>query len=400
MNLTIPAHKKSALEKKLVRINKKAVRNGFNPITVVFGDKYYKKVQWTFRHDVGVFENKDISVAFRDVVLDYSDLIKVNGCSIIGMLEKIDSTNNLVTLVTDDHGLNVADLRTKKEFFCDHCNTGRAYKYLGIVRHDQTGTIRFVGKSCLSEYIGIDITTIINMMDYNYYTNCVRTEDEEGCYGSFPAYFDFNQLIAHAFNGMVHANFVYDDNTRSCIMVSFLDTCQISNVITEEMAKAFKDYCVSLEQSNSSFEQNLYSAASGNYVHQKALNIVIGGFCSWLKKQKRNEAIANDNANNTFFGTVGKREAFDVTPTSIRFYSSQYGDGVIVNGVITGTSDKFTWFTSVNTRNYFICTGDNGDIDVRSKESFKILATVKTHKTDDKFGNSTILSRIDRKSVV
>ena len=395
MEFRIPAHSKSTLDKKIVKINKKAVKLGFNPITATYGEKIYRKVLWTFRHDVGCFNESEVTVAYLPVNIDFTDLIKVNGFIVYGMLEKT-SNGNIVNIVADDHGLDLVELREKTDFYCEHCNTRRAKKYLGIVKNIETGDIKFVGKSCLSEYIGIDITAIIRMMDYDYFTNCVQPEDDMD-YTGFPVYFSFNNLVGYAFNGLVCNDYLYDDSTKAYILTSFFDRLKWTHTISEDMLKAFTSYCAGLGNSTSTFEQNLYLSATGNdYVHQKCINIVMGGFCSWLRKQKRNADMAKANADNEFFGIVGKRQEFELVPTGFHTYDSQYGTGVIVKGIQANTGNKFTWFTSINTNNGFLNEADTGDLEVIEKP-FKVSATVKGHKADDRFGNSTVLTRVSFK---
>lgn len=391
MKLTIPAHKMEVLDKKLVTINKKAIRNGFNPIKAIYGEPFYKEVEWTVRYDVGVFQNAKVKVAYRDVEIDFTDIIKVNGFEFLGLLEKTFE-GNIITLTTDNHGLNPWELRTKTDFFCEHCKTHKAYKFLGIVRHIESGATRFVGKSCLSEYIGIDITTIIRMMDYDYFTNAICPDDENN-FAGFPYYHCFLDIVSYSFNSMVLNDYNYNDETKNDIYIPFFEHKKISNPISDEMYKAFEQYCIGLEHSYSSFEQNLYLSAKSGMVHDKCFNIVIGGFCNWLKKQKQSEVIAKQNAENKFFGTVGKREEFELVPLEFRSYSSVYGNGYIIKGIQKGTNNKFTWFTSVDTCNCFMERDNSGDMVIVEKP-FKVAATIKEHKTDDKYGNSTVLSRV------
>lgn len=396
-SLLIPAHKTVALDKKIARINKKAIKLGFNPINHTYGETIYQKVPWTIRHDVGCFEETKITVAFKPVTIDMTEIIKVNGYRIIGMLERHDHKTNIVNLVCDDHGLDIVALRNKSEYYCEHCRTHRVKKYLGIVQKMDTGEIKYVGKSCLAEYIGIDITTIINMMDYTYFTNAVCPDDDYIDYSDFPKYHSFQTIVGYSFNAMVLNNFVYDDQTKSDVYEAYADRVPYKHKITPEMGEAFRNYCLDMEQSYNGFESNLYLSASAEYVHDKCFNIVMGGFCSWLKKQKKIERVAKENLDNNFFGTVGQRETFELVPTAVHTYSGNYGIGIIVKGVQKDTGNKFTWFTNESARNEFIRWEDNGDYNVVA-DTFIVAATVKDHKVDAKFGNSTILSRISFKA--
>ncbi len=77
----------------------------------------------------------------------------------------------------------------------------------------------------------------------------------------------------------------------------------------------------------------------------------------------------------------------------VGFWQSRYGVVRIISGYIPGTNNAFTWFCSGDYSDFLSWNNSTNSFDILSEEFF-VTATVKQHKEDSKFGNSTILTRV------
>jgi hypothetical protein len=393
MQAQIPTHKVEKLVAKLVKLNKKADKYGTGHIKYELGEAFYSDITYTVRLDRGLFEERKRTVSYTPVIFDFDNVVKLNGYTICAMLEKLDSDNNFVSVFAHNDELNVTELRNLSNFYCEHCHTSRVQKYLAIVRNDETGKFLQVGKSCLQDFIGHDINVIIQMMDYPTFINS-EFNDEDEDKGHWPAYINPMKVVTCTMLAMQMVGHAYTDELRSAISQMYFnplgkieDNEDIVNVYNN-----FMKYCDTLSDSTNGFLSNLYTVMHSKYTPEKFINVMIAGFVNWFNRDKQKRENESANGANEFFGTVGKREKFSLTAHKIHFYESNYGNGYIVKGVQTGTNNSFTWFTS-NPKEFVQWT-THGDYEVIS-EPFEVTASVKEHKTDDKFGNSTILTRIN-----
>ena len=142
----IPEHRLAKLEKKVKKLNKIAQKLGLSEI---------------------VFERLSAPPEWRDMVImqdDHEEKAKVlcypvyvsgvapvlSGYSFVARIDHLTEGN----LVMGGKSLELDPAWKTCEPWCDHCQTVRARKTSYIVREEETGETKQVGKSCLKDFLG------------------------------------------------------------------------------------------------------------------------------------------------------------------------------------------------------------------------------------------------------
>jgi hypothetical protein len=125
--------------------------------------------------------------------------------------------------------------------------------------------------------------------------------------------------------------------------------------------------CVDL---STSFQISIYTA----WAAKKVLEIV---------NPERTSKVPSEH-----FGVVGEKLNLTVVPDRHSTYDGDYGTVHIISGLISGTSNRWTWF-GTGASVWKLVNKDG----VAIAEEFVISATVKKHE-DNKFGKTTVLTRV------
>lgn len=125
--------------------------------------------------------------------------------------------------------------------------------------------------------------------------------------------------------------------------------------------------CVDL---STSFQISIYTA----WAAKKILEIV---------NPERTSKVASEH-----FGSVGEKLIITVIPDRHNTHDGDYGTVHIISGVVSGTSNRWTWFGTGAA--VWRLVDENGIV---ISDEFVISATVKKHE-DNKFGKTTVLTRV------
>jgi hypothetical protein len=114
--------------------------------------------------------------------------------------------------------------------------------------------------------------------------------------------------------------------------------------------------------------------------------MVVGYAGYWWYQNNKFES--NTTLPSEFIGREGDKIELEVVVDRVIQSSGQYG-GVLIFGHQEGTGNKFGWYTTTDNVMYSWKDG----MPHKSEGVFKIKATVKNHKDDEKFGKSTWITR-------
>lgn len=132
------------LEKKMDKINKKAIKLGCQPMEI----KIVRIDHIEYDDKESEFNGKKFDKVF--IVELIGTTPKLNGWEFIGNIEK-HSGENIVKTV---NGMEYPERYKKWDNLCEHCYTNRVRKNYYIVKNIETGLYKAVGKTCLKDFLG------------------------------------------------------------------------------------------------------------------------------------------------------------------------------------------------------------------------------------------------------
>jgi hypothetical protein len=148
----VPVDCISDLQKKIDKLNRKAVKIGTTPITLTLGDKII--LSETYDHE-WVVRTADDKRRFGPRTVECQEVTvageapKYDGWMFIATLEPVGD-KNLIRAIEGIEGLSAY---RETVGICEHCNKTRRRNDTYVVQHND-GTRKVVGKSCLKDFLG------------------------------------------------------------------------------------------------------------------------------------------------------------------------------------------------------------------------------------------------------
>lgn len=152
----IPSSNLSTLKKSLDKVNRKAAKLGFSPLTVTYGQAFTMKIPSINSDEKILVEFIPVSVA--------GDMPLIDGWKVLAHIDHIDGIN-IVKLLPGASKVP-ADYRTR-EPYCDHCQSRRIKKYSYIIENTTTQQTMQVGKTCMKDFFGKDITSFMSWFSWS-----------------------------------------------------------------------------------------------------------------------------------------------------------------------------------------------------------------------------------------
>lgn len=175
----VPADQMTTFTANLTRLNKKAARYGVTPVVITSTvAALYDVVQTTYAGDekdiiettrtkiTNAANAKGYVIPVNEITISFDD-IKVGDFTVIAKFERADGTkrNIVYRAVEDDAATPFITKHQDSAIFCDHCKTKRVRNVSFILRNDKSGEYVQIGKTCMKDYLGIDVTSALNMLE-------------------------------------------------------------------------------------------------------------------------------------------------------------------------------------------------------------------------------------------
>ncbi len=155
----------------LSKLERKAVKAGM-PFSFEFGAPFAKKV------DIGgLWKPHYINVKYITVTVTGS-YPRVGSYSFLGRLEFV-ATGVLVRSVP---GIELDPKYRDGKPHCEHCGTDRRRNDVFVVRNDDDGTEKVVGRSCLADYVGKDVDDVLRA--FSWFKKVSELGDEYSGFGA------------------------------------------------------------------------------------------------------------------------------------------------------------------------------------------------------------------------
>lgn len=344
INLTILESKYEEVVSKFNKIKNKA---NLNIMLTTIKEPYFKKIN--------LFKN----IKVRDILIEGE--IKNNDWLLVAELEHTLNNQNIV------FDFSSGEIDTSKfrnlEPHCDHCGVERFRRFTYIVKNIKTNELKQVGKACLKEYTGFnlsDIITLKNIFDYD-----VDEEKDNEEIVKEDNYFEVNDLILRAFNVVKEKGY----NKNSIIENMF----ELKNVNKNFDVEAFKKWVENKAENefNSDYFYNTDLIIKEKYIENNKIRFIASAVNSYLK-----EINNSNNSESDYLGNVGDKIETEIV--NIRVLFTSYNSYGYRNSVESKT------FEMIDKNNNVIIykTSNTSELEkkIESKETFKIKATIKNLK--------------------
>jgi hypothetical protein len=179
----IPAFRRAAIEVRLGKLAKKAVKNGNPDITFSFGEVFSRKMRT--EHGIMVIDYVSVTVS--------GEAPRIAGWDFLARIELLGE-ENLVHRVPGTEKVLEERFRTH-DGFCDHCNSARRRNDVFILANDEKQIA--VGRQCLREFLGIDDPKAIVARAQFFEELKDIDEDDLGDFGSF-GFYGLNEVLVLA----------------------------------------------------------------------------------------------------------------------------------------------------------------------------------------------------------
>lgn len=335
----------------------------------------------------------------------------IEGWRIVGKIEFDPVIGNVVKALVDTE----MDLRYRTiGQVCEHCNSKRNRKDIFILRHE-SGEEKVVGRNCLADFIRDgDAETLARFAEFAEQIGDLRTTelDETGdydCWGEGrPAPYvtvqNYLALVSCIIRKFGWVSKSAARNLDDVMPTTYWAGCCYFGRKTGEFierydlfptekdaarAAAAIEWAKTKRGASSEYLDTIGRLAdcmSVRWKYDGYIASIISAYARETEQEIERKAKAKERV---FIGSIGERlRNLPVEVKRLRFIDGAYGTRTIVT-LESPVGDKravLTWFAS-------------GDKDSAFSEGDKLVvdATVKKHESDEKYGDSTIVSRVSVK---
>lgn len=335
---------------------------------------------------------------------------RINGWEVAARIEFTEAGNFVVTAPGVE---NLRPIWRTMGNVCEHCNTKRRRTNLIVIRHEDGREI-VVGRNCLADYIRTgDAETLLAYASFIGTLSLEYSESEEGEYwgGGYAEPCD-SLVNVLAFTSIVirKMGWVSGKVADECQQASTAENVRelmtrprhrdevaswekwiakynlyVTDFDKEEAARTMEFLKAIPVNTDNDYLHNLRIVGVLEYVPSSKFNLVVSAVSA--AKRARDEVVrqaeyAKGNANKQHMGVVKERlRNLEVTIKRTHSFEGNFGVTTIIT--LACGDNELTWFASGDLTEQYIVGS-----------SYTIDATVKEHKTDPKWGMSTVVNRV------
>jgi len=380
---TIPAENKAKLDVEIGRINKRAAKIGVKGVGYeVVEEKQIEEV---------INDHGDTRVRKYLRIKPVGETVIVAGWEFMARIEHMRAgEKNLIHHVPGKEADMPAKYRDA-DCDCDHCKTNRYRKDTFILRNE-AGEFKQVGRTCLKDFFGHNPeAAIAKAMWLTDLSGLCEDAEEDGWGGCGRIYSDkMDDYLAtvalcireYGWTSRTMARESYKLISATADEASMImhpdrfankDEIPEPNDTDRETAKNALNWIRNLpeEKLDNDYLINLRVLCERDYVesnhrHQGLVASLISAYSRAVERELKLARQAKSNANSKHFGTVGKREEFNLTLIFEREVESDWGGSIMYKFEDTD-GNAAVWF----------CSG--APLDMGIGETKRVKATVKKH---------------------
>lgn len=342
-------------ENKLNSFKKKFSKYGDGGITYEVSAPYIRKT---------IDSHKQIVV---DVTVEAS--YRISGYSFVALLEMTpNGEGNLIKKISED--VEVPTIyRSRCE--CDHCGASRFRKYTVLLQNDSTKEYVQVGKSCVKDYLGQDMSNYASYL--NFYSmlenevDNIRMSLRKETRG-----YSFEDIVKQTLEYVKRFGYIskaqaidsVDSVATSTAVYYALNSFEDFEIydISEE-SKSLCDQVVSFVKdldTSSDYNNNLKLLLNSPYIENKNLGLVVSSVGYYLREI--NNSTKKSAPPSNYIGGIGDKIEFTSTPECVYSALGEFGWTYIYR--MMSNNDVIIWKTNK-------CLDTDTQI--------KIKATIKDH---------------------
>lgn len=392
-----------ALIGKVAELNNRAAKHNLAPVKV----DVLRTVEFVRLHSKGRFGQSE---PLHTVAISGVEPC-IEGWRIVGKIEFDPVIGNVVKALVD------AELHPRYRTIgqvCEHCNSKRHRKDIFILRHE-SGEEKVVGRNCLADFIRDgDAETLARFAEFAEQIGDLRTTELDDC-GDYdcwgegrPAPYvsvqNYLAMVSCIIRKMGWVSKSASRNLDDVMPTTYWAGCCYFGRKTAEFvarydlyptdkdaarAAAAIEWAKTKQGDKSEYLDTIGRLAAVESVLWRYDGYLASVISAYSREMELEIERRKQKAVRCFIGNVGERlKGLPVEVVRLRFIDGYYGTRTIVT-LETPVGDKravLTWFAS-------------GDKDSAFSEGDKLVvdATVKKHEHDDKYGDSTIVTRVSVK---
>ncbi len=355
-------------------LNKRCRKLGLSPVNIVFGEKVDR-------------DHIEFEITGEMPVL--------KGWRLLAVLNHADADEIIVNVVPGEE----LPEKYRESYTCEHCNTNRYRKDTFVVQHEN-GEYKQVGRQCLADFIGDTDPhrwLQISLLFMDIYTVLVGCDEHEWGYSSSILSFNLHEFLVSAecaIWAFGWANSESDWPTwRAAIdlLRGHRETCEMyEDEVSKRNNGAKREPIVDIKKviewaenlsDNDCIEHYFYNLrviAQSGYVTMRTVGYAASMIMTYQREQAKKLELEQAAKQSKHFGTVGKREIFELFLDRVIVLENYYGI-TFLHLFHDKAGNKAVWFSTSK------CLHEN-------EKLYKIKATVKSHTEHDSV-KQTVLTR-------
>lgn len=392
MFFSIPEMNMESLEKKLTRIQNKAIKYGSDFKYERIGE-HFKDVTMRAEDIDGETHKWTETIKYIDIEVD--GIAAVNGWEFAASLEFTDKGN----IIRSTGNVEIPKRYYSCAPWCEHCKTARDRKHSYIVYSKESGEFKQVGKACLKDFTGGLSAEAVAQFE-SFIKEAEDAQDYRNFSGHAKSYFKVDDFMATAAETIRlfgytkrdgyniatadRAEELYRDANDMYLPMTDAVRARLGDAKSRgfdakrsdavSLAKDVRAWIANSERDDNYFH-NLKVACGNDWVDYKGLGLLVSAFPAYNREleyeAKRREQEARDaesRAKSSYMGNVGDKVSFQIADfRTIASWTNNYGAYVCVYKFVSADGLEATWKTS-------------SDIDYDTIIGSVISGTVKEHK--------------------
>ncbi len=390
----IPDPNFNAFKERIERLAKRATRLGFPIVGFEETGTSFKK----FKKESGA-ESPSILIHHVEV---YGERPFIKGWRFCGKLEHIPGTNDVVVKELNDGDVPAQYLACDPN--CDHCKTNRNRRDTFVIRNNESGEYKQIGRSCLSDFFGgKDPEAVAALFEFmqegREILHDLEDWEREGSISLQSLYYDPERILGYASSAVrVDGSYISarDAEERGMIPTGHLVRSNLT-VPTARLPKSERLDVQAVDQAQAEailawLRSDAVATKDETYFHnlrvmteaQAVSYRNIGLYASAVAAFERDKAqrLAMEAADTScHVGTEGEKITLKVNLVGLKTIPGhQFGDKLL-HRFVDEEGNLFVWF----------CSGQG--CDMAPGNSYHVRATVKKHE-EYRGAKQTTLERV------
>ena len=384
---TLAAHLESAMQAKLVKLNRRAAKLGMNPVIAIITNLR----QVTCTPDTrGAYLPEDAEKPVRDLidVTLLGDAPVIAGYTFVASIDCRGETPILRRNPGDDTGLDLHEFYSANPDRCDHCNTKRKRNDVLILRGE--GRLIQIGRNCAADFFrSTDAIAMVRVYDLYARLGDEQDYDTSGRVSFEDTYVDRHRVLEMtsavvrtfgwvsskmAFEGdgsdiktawRVEENLFWRRETRERSLAHTQD--EDETLAWAVIAWLNREFVAIPKMERNDFQHNVCGSMESGMVRTRNFGYIIwaiSGYARDLEKTERAKVTAKVSVH---IGGVGERLDFEVRLVSLKYFESEYGLRTLCR-FVDADGNIIIWWATSEPR----LTVDN---------TYRFKATIKKHDT-------------------